>query len=345
MQRSRSESVRSAGIKLALVLFDVFAVNFAYYSALIIRFYVNQQIHEAGAIYFPLFRQFAPYYTVCCILVFWLFKLYSGMWKYAGWNDINRLLFASGVTCVIQVVGTLLFVKRMPISYYAIGAFVQFLLIAASRLSYRVVMIEAAKYAREKNNACMPVMVVGAGENAKSVVRQFNESRESLVKPVCVIDHHDRYAGQLFDGLPVVGGLESIASAVEKYRVKNVILADSLMPEETREKVRDICEKLNIDVHDFFPASQTGSKGVPFRKVMECVDGPVDVSINGAVQHFENSEQAAAAFEGKYRVRTIAAKDNGLWIQIEKDLIVLNNVNEAWVQDYENETGEEISFF
>ena len=31
--------------------------------------------------------------------------------------------------------------------------------------------------------------------------------------------------------------------------------------------------------------------------------------------------------------------------RIEEDLVKLNNVNEAWVQSYEKETGEEISFF
>ena len=34
-----------------------------------------------------------------------------------------------------------------------------------------------------------------------------------------------------------------------------------------------------------------------------------------------------------------------LRVRIEEDLVKLNNVNEAWVQSYEKETGEEISFF
>lgn len=345
MEKNPKKSIRRIGIKAALVLFDIFAVNFAYYMALILRFYVNHQIHQSSAFYFPLFYRFAPYYTVCCILVFWLFKLYSGMWKYAGWNDINRLIYASGVTCAIQVLGTLIFTQRMPITYYVIGAFIQFFLIVACRFSYRVVMIEVAKYMRDKKAAYIPVMVVGAGENAKSVLRQFDAQREILAKPVCVIDYHDRDTGHFFDGLPVVGGLDSVEGAIKKYKVKNVILADALMPEEARAKVRDICRDLNVDVHDFFPVSQTGGAGVPLRNLLFCAEGPVDVSINGAVQHFDSSEQAASAFEGKYRVKNISAGDTGLLIEVENDLTVLNNMNETWVQDYESETGETVSFF
>ena len=107
---------------LALVLFDIFAVNFSYYMALVLRFYVNHEFHLAGTLFMPLFLEFAPWYTVCCIIVFWLFKLYNGMWKYAGWNDLNRVVWANAVTFVIQVAGTLLFVRRMPITYYVLGA-------------------------------------------------------------------------------------------------------------------------------------------------------------------------------------------------------------------------------
>lgn len=41
----------------------------------------------------------------------------------------------------------------------------------------------------------------------------------------------------------------------------------------------------------------------------------------------------------------MSAKDDRTVIDLEKDRTVLNNLNEAWVQDYEQETGEKISFF
>ena len=66
----KNEKTRSLLLKLLLVLFDVFAVNFAYYLALLLRFYVNGEFHMAGNLFMPLFLKFAPYYTVCCIVVF-----------------------------------------------------------------------------------------------------------------------------------------------------------------------------------------------------------------------------------------------------------------------------------
>ena len=67
-------------VRLAMVLFDIFAVNFAYFIALIIRFYVNFEINEWAVRYIPAFRAFAPWYTVCCLVIFGAFKLYNNRW-------------------------------------------------------------------------------------------------------------------------------------------------------------------------------------------------------------------------------------------------------------------------
>ena len=112
-EERKHDQMRRWGLKLALVLFDVFAVNFSYYLALLLRFYVNHEFHMAGNLFLPLFLKFAPYYTVCCLLVFAAFKLYSGMWKYAGVNDVNRVAQANLITFLIQVIGTMLFMRRM----------------------------------------------------------------------------------------------------------------------------------------------------------------------------------------------------------------------------------------
>ena len=234
-ENTKCNVLRRVGLKLLLVLFDIFAVNISYYMALVLRFYVNHAFHEAGARYVPAFYRFAPYYTLCCILVFALFKLYSGMLRYAGYNDVKRIVQACLVTCVIQVAGTLLFVQRMPISYYTIGALLQFAMIAVSRLSYRFLTIELSKL--HGSAASIPVMIVGAGETARKVIRRFGADSSAIGCPVCAIDYRNRDTGMLRDGVPVVGGLDDMKAAAEKYAVQSVVVADSLMPQDVREEV------------------------------------------------------------------------------------------------------------
>ena len=85
------------------------------------RFYVNFEFRPTVHHYIDDFIFFAPWYSVLAIAVFIFFRLYGGMWRYAGINDLNRIIFANLATTVIQVVGTLIIGKRMPITYYIIG--------------------------------------------------------------------------------------------------------------------------------------------------------------------------------------------------------------------------------
>ena len=122
---------------LWIVLLDIIAVNGAYLLALLIRFYVHFRFTSGVGDFREYYLQFTPYYTVLCLIVFFVCGLYNGMWRYAGLDDMNRIILANAITAVIQVAGTRLFVGRMPTSYYLIGAFLQFLMTAAIRFAYR----------------------------------------------------------------------------------------------------------------------------------------------------------------------------------------------------------------
>ena len=75
---------------LWIVVLDIIAVNASYLLALLIRFFVNGAFRPIVTnSYLPAFWQFAPFYTVACIVIFIAFRLYGGMWTYAGLNDMK----------------------------------------------------------------------------------------------------------------------------------------------------------------------------------------------------------------------------------------------------------------
>lgn len=121
-----------------MILFDAFAVNISYFIALMVRYYVHFEFKASAVQYIPMFRQFAPIYTLICLAVFYLMKMYHGMWKYAGLSELNRILIACVMTSIIYVIGTTLIFERMSPSYYLIGGIIQFVLVAGSRFGYRI---------------------------------------------------------------------------------------------------------------------------------------------------------------------------------------------------------------
>lgn len=332
-------------IRLALVVFDILAVNIAYISALVIRFYVASEFNEWAVKYIPAFMQFAPYYTVACLVVFFLFQLYNSRWKYAGLNDLNRIALANLVTFVIQVAGSVLFVMRMPITYYFIGAIVQFALIAVSRFSYRFFLIERDRVRKMRNKTNINVMVVGVGETSRIVIKHLESDVDNAAHPVCVVDFRGEEFGSRISGIPVVSGVDKIAGAVKKYSVESVILADTLMPQTLRRQIRETCKEAGVEVQDFSGYFQDNRGNVSLRSLMEYVNGPVELVMNGQTKAFDNAEQAMLNINGKYLVSGVSAKGDRLVVTLQKDVLVPNDVQADWVQDYQKETGNDISFF
>ena len=330
--------------KAILVILDVLAVNLAYFCALFLRFYINNQFRPVADLYLPTFWTFAPFYTVICLAVFCLFKLYSSKWQYAGINDLNRILLANVITAVVQVVATLLFYVRMPITYYVLGALIQLGLTAFTRFAFRLITLEKMHLSR-KNGAAVNVMIVGMGETSGIVRRQIETDQENAAKLVCIFSHRDADAHGMMDGIPVVGGLEKMKEHIEKFHVECVILADSLMPAETRERIKETCKEANIDVQDFSGYFQNEGGSFSLKHLLEYARGPITLVTDETTTTYENGEQALMAQTGKAAVRMVSAKDNHLVIELSSKPIILNDVNQEWVKDVEKETGEEISFF
>lgn len=344
-KQSKTAYIQWFCIRLTMVLFDVFAVNFSYFIALIIRFYVNFEFNEWAVKYVPAFLKFAPFYTFSCFFIFALFKLYNNRWKYAGLNDLNRILLACLVTCVVQVVGTVVFVLRMPITYYVIGAVIQFCMIAGSRFAYRLFLMERSRVRSFKKGTSIPVMIVGVGETSHIVRRHLERDVDNAAHPACLMDFRGEGFGDMLEGLPIVSGVGKIADAIKKYGVECVILADSTMPKDVRQTIRDICAGLNVEVQDFAGYFQESRGAVTMRNLMEYTKGEVELVVSGKRHCFANGEQAVMSVTGKYVVKSVSARENRLVVELQKDILVPNDVKEEWVQNYEKETGEDISFF
>lgn len=340
--RKRNHTRRHV-VNFFLVLFDIMAVNASYYLAILTRFYVANEFHKVAGQYMEAFFKFAPYYTVCCLVVFYCFKLYNGIWKYAGINDLNRVFTANALTLLIQVVGSLFFVRRMPLSYYCIGAVIQFCLIVASRFWYRLLMIEGRKFLKSKNDVSLRAMIVGSGESGRLILKQLE--RENLARPVCVLNYKDNGITGTLNGIPIISGMNKLQDAIRKYQVNYVIIADTLMSVEIRNQIKEQCQSAEIEVQDFSGYFQTTGNEITLKKLVEYTNGEVILNMDGSSRTFADGEQALMSVTGKYTVKSLSAEGNKLVIELQKNSVVRNDLNEMWVQKQEQETGEQISFF
>ena len=312
-------------VRIVLALLDMLAVNLAYYFALVIRFYVNNEFNEWAVKYIPAFWKFAPYYTIFCLLVFYKFHLYSRRWQYASMEDMNRILMANVVTCIGHIAGTLVITMRMPITYYAIGAALQFVLVMASRLSYRLMVLEIARSRAKKRGteSLKKVMVIGVGETAHQVLRHMERDLDGAMMPVCLVDFRADGYGSMMEGVPVIGGVEGIPEAVKTYGVEGVILADTAMPGIVRKRVREICDTLKLEVQDYVGYFQESWGSMTLSNLVEYATGEVELVINGVHRRCVNGKQASQYITDHHAMKAIYAKNNRLVVELQVALTLM----------------------
>ena len=352
MEKKQKKSVYVHWIlmRLAMILYDIAAVNLAYFMALVIRFYVGNEFHEATLIYIPAFQEIAPWYTLCCIGIFAVLKLYTNQWKFASLNDMNRIIAASLLTTVAQMVCSLVValpmdITRMPFSYYIIGAFLQFCLIAGSRFSYQFVQLELRRLRKRLRSASANVMIVGVGETSSMVRRQLERDEDNTARPVCLLDFRGHELGSMQEGLPIVKGMDNLEAGIKKYGVSWVILADTTMPADIRQEIRIVCEANNIGVQDFSGSLNDGHGALTLRNLMTYTSGNVELVVGEKRRCFSNGEETLHSVTKQYVIKSVFAADNRLVVELQPDILVQNDITEEWVQDYEKETGNDISFF
>ncbi len=249
-------------IAFYLLVYDVAAINASYFLGLLLRF--DLRYSNIPEEYLYAFQKFAPVYTLFTVAVFYIFRLYNSLWRFASFSELNRILAATGITTLFHAAGITLTMGRMPVSYYVVGAVTQFCLVTAIRFSYRFVILEKAR--RDKNiRSVHNAMIIGAGAAGLVILKELKVSNGANSRPLCVIDDNPNKWGRVMDGIPIVGGRDSILESVKKYNIDQILFA---IPSATAEQKRDI---LNI-------CKESGCELLTLPGIYQMTNGEVSLS-------------------------------------------------------------------
>ena len=312
---------------LWIVLLDVIAVNVSYYLALLIRFYVNSTFRPTVSYLLTDWARFAPFYTIGAIAIFAVWKLYGGMWRYAGMNDMNRIIGGSITASIIHVIATLIFIRRMPITYYVIGAVLQLMFLIVIRFSYRVLLAERQKL---KSADKVPCVVIGSGDLGRKVIKHLEDNTPYRV--VAILSNSS--AGRTMDGIPVLG-LKELENQVKNVRA--IFIADKEMSNIDREYIRDMAGELEIS--DFTGALSNLGGSIPLASLLNATSGKVTSVMDGEEKQYTSGKAALEAVKDAYDVGHI---ESDLKVFVKKHSAT---VDTTWLENYKATTGEDVSFF
>lgn len=233
-------------VTVYLMLYDFIAINLAYFLALWLRFDCRYTLIPRN--YFDAFLKFVPVYSIFSLIIFWLLRMYKSIWRFASYTELLRVTASTAITAVFHGVFISLIFGRMPISYYLIGPVIQFILIITVRFSYRFILFQRSMIESAKQKSDANIMIIGAGNAGRMIIQDLMRSNRSDGYVVCVIDDNRNKWGRYIEGVPIVGGRDSILSAVEKYKVKKIFFAIPSAPADEKKEILNICHETGCEL-------------------------------------------------------------------------------------------------
>lgn len=159
------------------------------------------------------------------VLLNFLFKLYTGLWSYAGFWEAIRIgcsalivLFYNMVVAILVIGFTFEWALISTIAVYALIFLSRF----ASRMRHSV---RQYKSMRDYGGNLTRVMIIGAGNACVALIKEMRDSVRSKMNPVCLIDDDPNKINRYISGVKVVGTTAQVEFFANKYNVQEIIIA------------------------------------------------------------------------------------------------------------------------
>ena len=224
-------------IFIASSFFVALWLRFEFHFSEIPREYLEGFLHTIGP------------WIIICIVVFALFQMYNSIWSFVSVDELFRMILAYGVLLVVGVGCVLIFDIQMPLSYYFLGFVLSFMCTTGLRFSYRFIrqmrteLLTASKKANREN-----VMIIGAGEAGRTLIRELASTRRLDCHVACVIDDNPSKKRRILEGVRVVGNRNDIPAAVKEYKIDRIIYAIPASDGQTRKDILSICSTTGCQI-------------------------------------------------------------------------------------------------
>jgi len=198
-----------------MILLDAALVAGAYYLAFHLRF--DGEIPPG---FLDLFSWTVAPVVAIKVLIFLIFGLYRGMWRFTSLNDLQNVVAAALMATMLIVVYCALFGRfwGFPRSVLAMDFVLTLLFIGGARVAVRLVMNRGSGLPEglwggpDRNRK--RIMIVGAGNTGEKVVREMMDSPAMKMRPAGFLDDDQSKQGKAIHGVPIKG----VVADLEKFQ-------------------------------------------------------------------------------------------------------------------------------
>ena len=233
--------------QLFLVILDIITVICASTMALWVRF--DFSIAKIEDSYLDRVWETMVPNILMVLVVYWLFKMYRSVWKYAGIYELQNIVLAGITVTLIQLLGLVLTNIRMPRSYWFLYAAFVISGTVCTRFSYRLIRhIRNATRDRRDGVKRSRVMIVGAGAAGEMLIREIVTSQYLHKEIGCIIDDNPELKGKNIRGHRIVGGRDSIVEAARQFQIDEIMIAMPSISRKQTAEIATVCNQTGCEI-------------------------------------------------------------------------------------------------
>ena len=246
----RTKSLSSLSLILTV---DIITILTAYYLSYLVRF----DFTLAPAI-FAGFHDTLILVLAVKIPVFYLFKLYKGMWRFTGITDLFNVIKASSCASAGICLFLLYFNRFQGFSrsVFVIDWFLTILLISGFRVFVRVhyegrllawlrVLIPRMG-PRGRPFPIKRLLIVGAGKSGEKIYREIIDNHELSYDVIGFVDDHPGKTGKSIHGKSVLGNVDQLQELARKLQADEIIIAISSATSKQMRRIVNLCKETDV---------------------------------------------------------------------------------------------------
>ena len=227
------------------IIMDTVLIIIAYFASYLLRYEGVISNHNLALI-----EKSLPLVLLIKLVIFLIFGLYKGEWRYVGMSDLIKIFQATFLGSLISI-ATLVFLFRFE--GYSRFVFINdylitFLFISGVRILIKILKeyFSSIDLSKRRTND-IPMLIMGAGDAGELLIREIRNNKKLEYVPIGFVDDDREKLGKVIHNTPVLGNRNDILELVKKHNIKKIFIAIPSVGKHRFKDIFNICKKMNVD--------------------------------------------------------------------------------------------------
>lgn len=230
---------------VVLRIFDILIIAVSYYIAEIIT---NEDIRFSLELNIKIIR------TILLATLIYsgmlnITKTYKNITRYENGNDYLIYVFSCLVSYAIVSTFTIIVPNRMvALKVNSIAALIIVTTIIGYRVFLRLILTGDFKRQKDNNKNMQNVLLIGAGDAARIVLKTLGTTMKDIYNVVGLIDDNTYKVNYAIAGKPILGTRFSISRICREENIDLILFTISNIPSKDRKEILNICQETGCKV-------------------------------------------------------------------------------------------------